>query len=369
MNNSTIDLATRLARYERFHAVQEPALLVNIRCHDQAHNLFQIHDLIRHFWRLDIRQDEHRLRIYQGWVDEVIEENKLHPLDDDYIPAIKLLLTPYLYSLIIKDRLIKSTEHSAWAEHCLTSIDQVSELSCILDDNNFWWRFYRDGYQFAIDAANGRIPIQPPQHNGLLDLAWDLRGNDLYMDVVSEPERLPALLDFISAAIDAINGGLPDYSANQSLSGWAAYGWGYNVFAPGAGLITTIDSSNQISPDTFREAERPWLERLTTHRSGTVLHMHSGGLHQLPNVVDLPGIAFLQLVSDVNKPVMAKLDDVLDVVGLKPLIVSASPAEIRQHIGTLSKGRIVLRAEVASRGEGEELLRFVRDHSRGYRSR
>lgn len=364
MHDSTIDLAIRFARYERFHAVQEPALLVCIRCHDQAHNLAQAHDIVRHFWRLDLRQDQHRLRIYQGWVDEVLEENKLHPLEDDYIPAIKLLLTPYLYSLIIKDRPIQSTENSAWADHCLTSLDQVSELSCRLADDNFWWRFYRDGYQYAIDAAKGQIPIQPPQHNGLLDLAWDLRGNDLYMDVVSEPERLPVLLDFASAAIDAINGSLPDYSANQPQRGWAAYGWGYNVFAPGPGLITTIDSSNLLSPDTFRETERPWLERLTTHRPGTVLHMHSGGLHQLPNVRDLPGLAFLQLVSDVNNPVMAKLDAILDVVGLKPLIVSASPAEIRQHIRTLRKGRIVLRADVGSRAEGEELLRFVRDHSR-----
>jgi hypothetical protein len=72
-----------------------------------------------------------------------------------------------------------------------------------------------------------------------------------------------------------------------------------------------------------------------------------------------------KIVGDPNVPnPVDEIDRILERVGLKPLLITASPEKIISNLPSLSRGRIVLRTDVQSIDEGKEILDLVRKYTR-----
>ncbi len=171
------------------------------------------------------------------------------------------------------------------------------------------------------------------------------------------PEEVVGFLDFLtSALIEIAEATRPEIPSLKS-DVWGA-GWGFNVCLPGYGGVLTADISCQISEEMFREIELPFLKRLTDHSPSYLLHAHAAGKHQYSAYASLENVRMLQLVDDPNaKPAIEDLDDILPRVGLKPLLINASPGQIKQHLDTIRHGKIVLRTRTQTEKEAHELIK------------
>ena len=244
---------------------------------------------------------------------------------------------------------------------------RLDEMHFELNDENHWWAAYRDA-KLELERRYGTSAYVTPVYcPGPLDIAFALRGPALYTDFYDHPAGLRRLLSFVTegsiricAAQRAIGA---EYRTKRDH--WAP-GWGFNVMVPGFGGIITCDISCQLSPGMFGEWERPLLARIIADSPGFLIHTHAVGAQQQRAYAAMPGAEILQIVGDPNMPDPCDdIDAILDRVGMKPLLITASPAVIRRNIRRLSQGRIVLRTDVRTIGEGREVLDLVRAYTRG----
>lgn len=355
------DIEERINRYHEFYKIREPALLVQIRCMDKAPAASKVHYLQR-LWDFDFHSAKDRKKWFEELCDEVTDENMLHPLSDDYIPAGKIVWGPII-SIIIKDRPLRIQNNSTWVEHFITDYAQLDDLDFQLDDNNFWWQLYKEGKEYL--AKNLGQFVTPVYHQGILDLAYDLRGNELYTDLYDEPENAVRLIEFCTDAVLKIGEAQRAIKARkQTVEYWTA-GWGFNVLVPGYGGITTCDSSYLISPEMFKKFEIPYIEKMLERAPGYLMHTHSAAKHQQELYASIDKIEILQVVNDPKIPdPVETFEELYGKVGLKPVLLNTTAESVYANIEKLKKGRVVLRVNVENTAEGEKLLSFVRNNSR-----
>lgn len=354
------DIEKRIARYLEFYKKEEPALLIHVRCLNRGRDPGK-QSYLNTLWHSDFHKKEDRNRFFDDLCSEVIDENKLHPLADDYLPSGKIVWGP-IFSIIIKDRPIIADTHSSWLEPCLADLSEIESLKFKLNENNFWWQLYKE----AKENISARLPfVTPIYHQGILDLAWDLRGNDLYTDFYEDPDGVLKLVEFCTDALIRIGDASRAIRPASVRTDFWVGGWGFNSLVPGYGGITTCDTSCQLSSEFFETFEVPFMKKIQAHAPGYLLHTHSVGARHQSAYAALPGIEIMQMVADPNLPTPAEdMAAVVERVGLKPLIITTTPETIYKNIDSLKQARAVIRANVSDEREGAELLAFVRRHSR-----
>lgn len=354
------DIDRRINRYLDFYGKEEPALLLHVRCLNRGRDPGR-QSYLQTLWQSDFHRQADRRKFFDDLCTEVHDENLLHPLDDDYLPSGKIVWGP-IFSVIIKDRPIIADTHSSWLEPCLADLGEIDSLRFKLDEDNFWWHLYKE----AKENISARLPfVTPVYHQGILDLAWDLRGNDLYTDFHENPDGVLKLAEFCTEALMRIGDASRAICPASERGDFWVGGWGFNSLVPGCGGITTCDTSCQISPEFFQAFEAPFMKKIHAHAPGWLVHTHSVGARHQAAYAALPGVEILQMVADPNVPAPAEnMDAVVERVGLKPLIITTTPDVIYRNINSLRRARVVIRASVADEREGAELLAFVRRNSR-----
>jgi hypothetical protein len=370
------DIPERLDRYRQFYANSDPALLVQIQCRDHDGRADSRRPtFLKRLAEYDFSEQAHRRRWYEEVVQEVIDENSMHPLPDDYLPSAKVLLGQ-LQSLIIKDRPVHHSGHSTWVDPCIDEYEDLQELSCVLDESNPWWALFADAKRYACEHLGDAGFVATIHGTGPMDLAFDLRGTALYTDLFDNQEGVHALMEFctdslirMSQQLRRIRPTQPTMPPRSDGTFWVP-GWGYNVMVPGFGGHTTVDASCQLSREMFEEFEAPYLERLFRDEPGWLMHTHSVGTHQQRAYANLPGVEILQVVTDPNTPEpIDDIDGLLSRVtrpsgGTAPVLLTAPPERIVRNLDALLQGRIVARTSVATEAEGRDLLELVRRRSR-----
>jgi len=177
-----LDLDKRIKRYQEFYSKDAPALLVHVRCiynekEKKIHPSFANHD---------IHKKNGRAEWFEHLFKEVIDENMLHPLDDDFIPAGKIQFGTTT-SFFIKDRPVKIHAGVPWADHFLENLDELDFLQFRLDKDNFWWQLYSDAKKYLVSKLGDFVT--PSAFAGILDLAHEIRGSSIYTDLLLEPDK------------------------------------------------------------------------------------------------------------------------------------------------------------------------------------
>ena len=202
--------------------------------------------------------------------------------------------------------------------------------------NRALWRYWEEDY-YSL----------PFWHRSPLDAANGIRGNALFEEMFTAPERVKRLTDWCVDCELAIERTL--YDAAEGPESW---GVGHaNVWLPKHAVLVNGDPVALISRDMMREFEQPYTGRLFTSTGGGFFHNHTKGLHQVDQVAQTPGIILQNVNADPNCPRVSDLlmgDEGLREVFLAsslttPIFVdSIRPDELDAFLPYLPYGRFLL---------------------------
>lgn len=281
-------------------------------------------------------------------------------LDDDSIPSI----CPQF----------GIAEHSAWLgmdvrlqeRTCLPipAIKNPDDLSFLrLSERNRWFRYMKRGYEYLRSRRDGTFVTSVRGAMTPMDLANAVRGNELFVDFLYQPDFCHRLMGFLGDAM---------HWYYTHLWSWADDVAGGRVFAFGSGWMParTIgmlsnDTAMLCAPEIYSEFGYPYETRLYSRYEKALYHVHNEKLHFVSQVAKLPQLAMLEVTTDPKT--VASIEDlnrVLGCTGSVPLMLGATSAQTRHHIDEIRNRNVYLNVSCADRRDAEDIIAFVRDRSR-----
>lgn len=233
-----------------------------------------------------------------------------------------------------------------------------------LNPDSRWLTFLVDIYEALQHYCEGDYLALPYSHRSPLDLANALRGNDIFLEMYTEPDRVK---DMINKVVDmeleiekTIYERVP-YSRQKCRTGqWA-------IALPDKAVWVNGDPVGMISGEMMREFEQPTTGRLFSSTGGGFFHNHTLGLRQAANVCDTPGIYVQQFEKDMNVPTFeetmqnnAKLREEIIQASRKTVITphSIRIREVETLLPYLKGGRFFLL--INNDGDEEDVARAIK---------
>jgi hypothetical protein len=280
-------------------------------------------------------------------------------LDDDSLPAV----CPWF----------GIAEHSAWlgAEAILqedTSLPipilrEPADLDRLsLRDDTRWFRYMKLGYDHLRSRMDGTFFLAVRGTMMPMDLANAVRGDEFFLDVLTQPEFAHRLMRFLVGAIRWY------YS---HLLAWAGEVEGGHVFLfgncwvpdPCLGHVSN-DAAMLCSPAVYREFGLPYERELAAGFDRVLYHVHNEKMHFVADASTLPGLAMLQVSHDPRTtPPFEDAARVLRLTGNAPLNLSARSEQLRAHITDFAWRNVFFDVSCRDRSDAEDIVRFVRDRS------
>ena len=197
---------------------------------------------------------------------------------------------------------------------------------------------------------------------GPLDLANDLRGNGLFMDMHLEPEQVDRL---IGVCTDMIIECDKFFRAEFPILREAPGGiWGVGLPQPGM-LTLNGDPVDLISPEMGERFNHPFVERLIDYAGSLYFHHHTLGVSRVDSVSHIRGLTVQQFTNDPKCPNPFDLiDDVWVAASNRAAIDIWQPFSGEEDMDGLlermSGGRFVLRGWTQTADEARELVERIR---------
>jgi hypothetical protein len=256
---------------------------------------------------------------------------------------------------------IKAGSDSMWARPHLNDWAKLDTIR--FDPNNPWFVRLLAVTEKVVEYSAGRFPVGMPLLRGPGDVATALRGVDNFcMDVVTEPDRLGALLDVCADTYIQVTRALI-----QKCTHW---GGGYfeqirHLWAPGYCCQTQADISSLLSPNHYRQLLLPRDARVLNTYDYCFIHLHSSSRHILDDVLSIDPLAAVQISADVGGPGPLELvGDYEKVLARTCLIIQvdgkeSSPADIVQLCRRLPSEGFYILVRADSLEEGNRFLQEV----------
>jgi len=246
-------------------------------------------------------------RAHWRWRDERI---------DDDLPHI----IPVHFDIGIQTAVMTGLEprlEGSWWLDCKLSWDAIDALPPAPD--NRWFELFRWLNEILWSVWDGDFHFLPFWHRSPLDAANGIRGDEIFVEMYTAPDRVKALTDWCVDCELAIERALA-----ETVRAPADWGVGHmgSVMPPRAVWVNG-DPVALISREMMREFEQPFTGRLFTETGGGFFHNHTKGLYQVDQVAETPGICLQHFNCDPNCP---RVSDVL-----------AGPADARDNLLAASR--------------------------------
>ena len=242
----------------------------------------------------------------------------------------------------------------------LQTWDDLDDL-CFNPDNR-WVRYDLDLWRGMESEYAEGIPVTPHLFRSPLDLANDLRGNRLFIDLYDHPEQVKRLLDWCTDSIIELDKLLRrEIPLLRCAPGGA---WGVALPSPGM-LFLNGDPVDLISDEMAREFNTPYVEKLIDYAGALYFHHHSVGVSRARTVSAIRGLTVQEILQDPNGP---RLVDCVD----EKLIAASWETPIDFHVyltdtpeldrvlEQLSHGRFIVRVEGETETDCRRLVERVR---------
>jgi hypothetical protein len=143
--------------------------------------------------------------------------------------------------------------------------------------------------------GTGKCAVGVAMLTGPGDIMTALRGpTEICMDLYTAPEKIQELAEICTDAwirvqqlqmnwIDPLDGGYCD---------------NYSIWTPGRSTYFADDISTLISPQIYRKHLFEWDCRVAASLDTPWIHVHSGGVHLVPEFLKIPGLVAVQIVND-----------------------------------------------------------------------
>jgi len=193
-------------------------------------------------------------------------------------------------------------EFTSWFEPDL-SWDQIDQLS--FDPANKWVDFYLRANQSLWKRWDGDFHVSAFAHRSPLDAANGIRGNALFEELYTDPERAHKLIDYCVEWSLAMERHLAANDGRADLSEWGTSIWGQ--WMPEGTIFVNGDPVGMISREMAIEFEQPYTGRLFEGLGGGFYHNHTMGLYQADMVTKTPGTLIQFMIDDPKRPTTAEV--------------------------------------------------------------
>jgi hypothetical protein len=282
-------------------------------------------------------------------------------LQDDYIPAMS---PTFGYA-----------EHAAWLglevqQQPTTSLacPRYADIAEVPDRLAFsedapWARLMRESYAWLRQCKKNDFVLSVRGSMSPMELANTLRGDDLFMDFLEEPEHCHRLMRIITETYpvwyDLLRSWADPVAEGHILSSYLNVWMGPNAI----GHLSN-DTAMLCSNSIYEEFGFPYENELLRHYKSAFYHVHSEKMHYLPRLVGLQNLKLIQVQDDPQVGSnMKNLEAIFAATGDRALLLSGTANEILQNLELLATRNVYLRAYCDCRDEAEALLAAVREHS------
>ena len=230
-------------------------------------------------------------RRYWDWRDGVI--------DDDFPRLIGLHLDIGIQTAVMSGR--EPYLDGSWWLDCNMTWDEIDALPA--EPDNRWLAMFRSINQILWSLWEGDYHFLPFWHRSPMDAANGIRGNELFVELYTAPDRVKRLINWCVDCELAIERAMSQYVRDPA---WGNGHMGF-IMPPGAVWVNG-DPVALISREMMLEFEQPTTGRLFTETGGGFFHNHTKGLYQVDQVARTPGICLQHFNRDPNCP---RVSDVL----------------------------------------------------------
>ena len=265
-------------------------------------------------------------------------------LDDDYIPGYY----PYFGTAIHHAAFGGKVEFGGGTSYCHPVIQEACEWENLhFSMQNEWVQRLGEALTYCRDHGEGVLLASLRGTNGPMDTANGVLGNQLFLDVLLDPENTEQVMRISAEACDAMYQ-FQQECASEICGGYIIPNGCLWMPKPMFGHIST-DASLLTGPSIYNEFEKKWIEKLAEKYEGFQLHTHMMGLKLHKEYASTKGIKFICPVNDPKEPtVLEKLDELLEYVGDIPLMISLGKEDIPKIIPKFKGKRCVLSIFAAS---------------------
>ena len=229
-------------------------------------------------------------RTYWAW--------RAQEIPDDEIPIIGVHFDIGIQTAVMTGLEPRFLEGSWWLDANL-GWDAIEALS--FDPGNRWFRLFVGLNRLLWKHWEEDYFFLPFWHRSPLDAANGIRGNELFAEMYTDPEKVKKLTDWCVDTQIEIERGL--YAAAQGPDDW---GIGHmRHWMPKGAVWVNGDPVGLISREMMVEFEQPFTGRLFTETGGGYFHNHTKGMYQVDQVVRTPGIHLQHFNADPNCPRVA----------------------------------------------------------------
>jgi hypothetical protein len=218
-------------------------------------------------------------------------------------------------------------------------------------------------YDYLRSRQDGTFLLSVRGTMAPMDLANAVRGDDLFIDFVTEPKAVHCLMQFLTTALqwyydhlrswaDAVEDG-HIYTLN---SGWMG--------PDGIGHLSN-DAAMLCGPKIYDEFGLPYEEQQTARYEKVLYHVHNEKLHYVPHLSQLSKLALLEVSHDPKTPApIEDLSRILPVTGNANLMLHATPEQVRAHIEELKGRNVLFDVSCRDRDEAAVVIALVRSQSK-----
>jgi hypothetical protein len=285
---------------------------------------------------------------------------------DDWLPVARMGLGGYDFGGMLGGELVFFGGAPFLGRPLLPSWDDIETLT--LDEDSRWYRHRLEMCAYFAEHARGRFACCEADNYTAGNLLELLRGWQAYLDTVDEPELCGRVMargvEWVSHLLTVQRRLLGEVRRYRDGSFHNFYIW-----LPGDAVWLSMDFYGSCKPGTYQQLGRECDQELIASSGGGWVHMHSNGLHTLPDVMTLHklrGIGIWEDPPPQPRP-FERLSDIRAVTANMPLLIRCRLAEFVQGLETRSlPGGICYEVlGVPSVAEANELMRQVRAYIPG----
>lgn len=276
-------------------------------------------------------------------------------LGDDYIPGYY----PYFGTAIHHAMFGGKVEFGGGTSCCHPVIEEACEWENLhFSMQNEWMQRLGEAMTYCRDHGDGVLLATLRGTNGPMDTANGVMGNQLFLDILLDPENTEQVMRISTEACDAMYS-FQQECASEICGGFVIPTGGVWMPKPMFGHIA-VDASLLTGPAIYNEFEKKWIEKLAEKYQGFQLHTHMMGLHMHKDYAATKGIQLICPADDPKQPtVREKLDELLDSVGDIPLMVSVEKDDIQKLVPKFKGKRCILNLFANSRRDALEQMEQV----------
>jgi hypothetical protein len=192
-------------------------------------------------------------------------------------------------------------------------VERVEDLAALpIPADNGWLECLRNQTVELVATCPSDCFVSPSILRGHSDVIAALRGlNGFFLDLYDAPGLVAAALE----RVGTLTRGVLDMHFDLVPPKLGGYGYIYGYWAPGPTVAIQEDMIGLASPDLFRDLFLEHEVRLVEHLGPyTFFHVHSTGYAHYRHILEIPGLAGVQLTVEANGPSLRSLVPVMQEI-------------------------------------------------------